>query len=286
VASISTEGRVFSAQLTREIAARERKGAVMLHPSATTWWNAFRGFVDEAYKVRSPTKVGRMFKAATNRLVAAHNQNLCTINCFAGRSRSAYLEVFACEASKHPITQTGNDGIVVHRYRASMSLRGRCLAVTGGDALAFVSWHTLGRMRERCGIDILSAGGVVAICGVVGMIMRDSDKHLNTEINVAFKDLVCTGVMRHAESERQPGHWHGFYDVLTAIEPDILNAKRAIQMRQGNLLTNAALDYMKAEYADEEGLVAKIPVLPFHETDYVSRELITKKSVAPPPSSG
>jgi hypothetical protein len=270
--AISTEGRVFIAQLTREIVARERKGAAMLSPGMTTWCDAFKNIIMGAHKLGSPTKAAKHFNAAQHCLIAAQKDSLCTLNSFSKRSRSAHFEVFVSEIGKHPVTQSGNEGIIVRRYSCMLWRRGFIYEMRYGDNLAFISWHALGRMRERCDVDIFSAGGIVALCGVAGLLMRDSFKHHGTAINLAFKDLICAGTLRYVLSD-EPGRWHGFFDVLTALEPNILNNKRAAQMKQGTRLTNAVLDYINSDNSRIAGWAEKIPVLPFDESDYVSREL-------------
>jgi hypothetical protein len=275
--AISTEGRIFVAQLTRDLAKREIAGANLLSPGATTWETAFRGFAENVSKSASgPIQASEMFRAAIRRLRTAQNQSACFVNSFMGRKRSAYIEVLTYERSKHPITETGYDGVAVVLYRMRLQRAGRISAGLGGK-LAFLSWHALARMRERSKIDIFDANGVVAGCGMAGLLMRESDKHQNTEINFAVEGLICTGVMRHAPTG--DGYFFGFYDVLTALTLDDEFKRREPEMvRQGIAIGHAAARYMHADNADPTGYADKIATLPFHDTDYVSRELEKRKN--------
>jgi hypothetical protein len=278
VAAISTEGRVFAEQVKREITARERKGAALLSPGTDNWHDAFVAFVKQAHGLQSPTKAARAFRAARNRLAMAHNAHCCTLNAFAGRSRSAFIEVIAYEVGQHPLVQSKHDGIVVTRYQCILSRRGHAYEFRFGDNLSFLNWHALGRLGERCKIDVLNAGGVVSVCGVIGLLMRESGKHLGTEINVAFADnIVCTGTLRNVLNDAA-GRWRGFYDMLTVLEHTD-GVQRQLKITQGAMLADMALKYMQGDDADPSGWADKIPVLPFHEDDYVSREISPKKLV-------
>ena len=66
--AISTEGRVFVAQLTRDLAARERTGAALLSPGTTHWIEAFESFGVSVSRSAGPIKAAEKIKAAVERL--------------------------------------------------------------------------------------------------------------------------------------------------------------------------------------------------------------------------
>jgi hypothetical protein len=82
--AICTEGRIFVAQLTRDLAAREIAGAGALSPGAKKWRDAFRDFRLSLINARSPTKAGALLRSAYGRLLAAQGQYACFINFSAG----------------------------------------------------------------------------------------------------------------------------------------------------------------------------------------------------------
>jgi hypothetical protein len=263
---VSTEGRVFVAQLTRDLHARELAGADALASGAKTWQQAFRDFGFACAKSGSPIKSARMFRGAVERLLVAQKQSACWVNFFSRRSRSANFEVLTYEVLPHPLTHEGNKGIVVKSYTCMTQRTGR-IAIGRGDNVAFVSWHALGRMKERSkGLDIFAANGVAGMCGIAGLLMRESDKHINNEINYAVEDMLCTGVLRCAENDNNT--WRGFYDVLTALPIDEALPKK---LNQGCAIAWAVHKYVNSKSADPDGYGDKIAVLPFHERDYVSR---------------
>lgn len=278
--AISTEGQVFVAQLTRDLAARELAGASALSPGARKWTDAVRSFGTTVSKAGSPTRAAKMFRAALERLLATQKTGACFVNSFKGRSRSAHFELLTYEVAKHPLIKGGYDGIVIQSYICRLQRNGRIMVGSLGK-LAFVSWHALARMRERSSVDLFVANGIVAMCGMTGYLMRESDKHANTEINLAVNleddlTIVCTGVLRHAEENDKH---YTFFDVLTVLPFDeVTDAKR----KQSVAIGWAAHEYITSDNADPTGYGDKIAVLPFHENDFVSREL--KRRPQPQPS--
>lgn len=270
--SVSTEGRVFVAQLTRDLAARERAGAHALSPGAKEWTAAFKSFAQSLVKIGGPVKAARAFRAAISRLATVQKQGSCFVNAFDSRSRSALFEVLTWEVDKHPLTDTGQDGIVVKSYVCMLQRNGK-VAVGYGEKLAFLSWHALARLKERSReMDIFDANGVVAGCGLVGLLMRESIKHIGTEINYAIGDTVCAGVLR--DGKDSDGLRQGFFDVLTVLPFEDVPHKH----KQAAALAWAVHEYVQSADADPKSYGDKIDVLPFHQDDYVTRELKRRPS--------
>jgi hypothetical protein len=76
-------------------------------------------------------------------------------------------------------------------------------------------------------------------------------------------DLICIGTLRDAEPSR-------FYDVITIMERD---DTEPVQRAQGDALAKTCATYIKSDCADTDGYADGIPVLPFDQRDYVSRQL-------------
>ena len=270
--AISTEGRIFVAQLTRDLSAREIAGADALCAGAKNWTDAFKGFGHVLSESAGPVKAGAAFKAAIGRLKTVQKTKMaCFVNAHMHRPRSGFMEVMTYEVGKHPITNTGLDGIVVRSYHLHLSRKGSIM-IGYGDQVAFMSWHALARLRERGGVDPFIACGFVAACGLAGMIMRKSEKHINTEINYADdSDMIVTGVLR----QRPDGHGRlfGFYDVLTVLPLDDDRPAIVAKHKQGQAIGRAVWKYFNSVDADPRGYGKDIPVIPFRNTDYVSREL-------------
>jgi hypothetical protein len=172
---VSTEGRVFVAQLTCDLAKREAAGAALLHPGAKTWSEAFLAFAHQmAKEARGPIQAGKMFAAGITRLAKAQDDaRACFVNGSHSGSRSGLFQCLTFERRQHPPTKKGNEGIAVQNYFCSLSRRGH-IGITRDDTVAFLSWHALGRMRERMNIDLFDGFGVVVGCGLAGVIMRES----------------------------------------------------------------------------------------------------------------
>jgi hypothetical protein len=120
-------------------------------------------------------------------------------------------------------------------------------------------------MRERSEVDIFLGRGAVAMCGIVGALMRASSRHFDTAINLAISsDAFCTGVLRrHADYSLL-----GFFDVFT-----VLPRGDEERWRQAEAMFAAVRDYVKSRDGDPRGYADEIAVLPARDTDYVSREL-------------
>lgn len=269
--AISTEGRIFAAQLTRDLIARERLGAGTLWPGAKTWRDACQSLGDAIAAAPGPIKAVDTLKAARGRVRAISEQRTCYVNLFFHRSRSAFYEIMTYSVAKHPLTEDGNAGVVVTNYFFHLRRHGQVTCAY--RAVAFISWHALGRMRERSEIDMMfAATGAVPICGIAGLVMTDSSKHVNTEINLAYGDMLCTGVLRSVPNKQVNGHDHHFifYDVLTVLPFDeALPQKR----EQGDSVLDIVRKYVKSSDPNTHGLADKIPVLRFRPTDYVSRRV-------------
>jgi hypothetical protein len=270
--AVSTEGRVFVAQLSRDLVARQAAGAGLLSPGAKTWEEAFKALVRGA-RGQSPIKTRRRIDAALLRLRQAQTSGACFVNGVSRRQRSALLEILTCEVRTHPLLDSGREGVAVRQHLILLRRAGKIEYFTG--TCAYASWHALARMRERSSVDVFAAGGVVAMCGVVGLIMRESEAHRGQNVNLTIGDsekstgMICTGVLRTATNDI--GQTTAFYDVLTVLPLD--REQRPRQHDQGCRVADAVMRYVSGSDADPSGHADDVPVLPFHESDFVSREI-------------
>jgi hypothetical protein len=278
MAKISTEGRIFAAQVTRDLAAREAAAAAMLMPGTKTWYDAFTAFAQATSKTGGgPIRAGKFFWDACNRLMAAQNEHhACFINFFYHRKRSGHFEVLTYERDTHPLTNSGNEGIVVKVYQCRLSRNG-FIELIRGIPIAFCSWHALGRMAERskAKADIFDAKGAVAACGLAGKLLHRSAKHAGTEIHVAFSEFVCAGILRFREDDTD--RLFGFYDVLTTLPRLDVERLNPRAWEQGCKLASGVNRYIKSDDSNSAGYSEHVPVLDFRGFDYISREFSTSK---------
>jgi hypothetical protein len=257
---VSTEGRVFVAQLTRDLASRQLLGAGMLAPGTKTWSTAIPAFMRSLNG--GPVRAADGFRAAIRRLQDAQGERCCFVNGYFKRSRSALFELLTWEVDKHPLTKEGREGVLVRAYFARVQRNGHCTA--GSSRLAFISWHALARMAERSTTDIFEAGAVVAGCGFAGMIMRESEKHLGTSISYATSEMTAVGVLRSVPDR------HAFFDVLTALPADADKPYQLKQRKQAEQISTVVYRYATEGDADPSGRAGDIPVIPFDDHDYIS----------------
>jgi len=264
----TTAGRIFTAQLTADLAERQMVGAGMLAPGCRIWTQAIESFLSS---IRGgPRQAADQFMAGVKRLKAAQGERCCFVNGHFKRSRSAIVELLVWEVDKHPLVPGREHGVMVRAYVLRLQRAGRLSAQR--TKLAFFSWHALGGIAERSSLDISEAGGMVAMCGFAGMIMRESEKHRNTSICIANTELMAVGVLRHLEGE------YSFFDVLTVLPTYGVDKPYQLRQReQGAQIGHLVSNYIKGDDADLDGLANDIPVIPFDHHDFVSTQLKRKE---------
>jgi hypothetical protein len=275
--AITSEGRAFIAQMMRDLRRREKLGANLLSPGCTKWSEALRAFGTRMIGCGGPVHAGKLFAAGRERLIVAHQEhNACLLNFFVSRKRSGLFQVIVYDIAPHPLTGTGNDGIIIRSCFYKLQRRG--CASFWSNKVAFVSWHALGRLYERSNFSMDEANEVVCSLGIAGMLMRESEKHYNGSINLAFDDdLLCTGVLRYLSGiEDGKRRETRFFDCLTTISAG--DPKYARQRAHGGYVASAVKAYMDSDSSDPRGYADKVPVLPFNREDYVTQELRKKEN--------
>ena len=271
--AITTEGRIFVAQMMRDLRARERLGASLLVPGTTKWSEALHAFGHNMVGCGGPVQAGKLFAAGRERLITAQQKHdACLLNFFITRKRSGLFQVIVYDIAKHPLTGGGYEGIIVRSCFYRLQRRG-CITFWS-NKVAFVSWHALGRLYERSKYDMREANEVVGMLGIAGMLMRESRKHHNGGINVALDDdMLCTGVLRHVTGieDGKPRETR-FFDVLTTLPGS--EPQYALMRAQGGCIAGAVLAYMESDSSDPRGYADKVPVLPYiRDDDYVTQVL-------------
>lgn len=265
---ISTEGRIFVAQLTRDLAARQRIGADLLTPGTGTWPSALQGFA-HSIPGGSPVHAANKFKLALKRLRLAQAERACFVNGFMKRSRSGLFELLTYEVGLHPLLREGREGVLVRAYYCRLQ---RIHKISlHSSKLAFLSWHALARMAERSKADIFEGGAIVAGCGFAGLIMRESEKHRNTSISYATEEMTAVGVLREVPRK------YAFFDVLTTLPREANKPYQLRQRAQGIQVANAVYKYATENDADPVNRAEHITVIPFDDSDYVSIQLKQEK---------
>lgn len=267
---VSTEGRIFVRKMILNVRAQERAGADCLSPGARTWDDAFLAFAHSLKGLGGPVRAGKAYAAARERVSKAMREHdACFVNYFLNRKRSGMFEVLTWQVAKHPIHPTTYDGVIVRGYRCILHRRG--VIEVGTSRVAYIEWHALGRLYERTSnATVHTAGCLVGMLGIAGMVMRESKQHLNNAINVAFEDnVLCTGVLRYTDAGT-------FYDCRTVLPAD--HPKYAAQFEQGRWVAAAVSAYLDADIADPRGYGDKVPVMPIARDDYVTSHLRLKRA--------
>jgi hypothetical protein len=253
--------------VVRELNARQRAAAANFWPDASNWYDAFTGFAKAVAQQNNPIKRARMLRTAGERLKQAQRGGACYFHASSFKSRSAFIHVLTFETGPHPMIAVKDEGIIA-QASTLMTTRKGLVRRDIASSVAFVSWHALGRMPMRSDVDISGACGIGRVCGIVGLLLRHSSRHYSSEINVVFGDLLCKGTFRFVPTAA--GNY-GFFDVITALTLDQVEDPR--QVEQGRAISAATIKYITGDILEPDGLFDDVAVLPFRETDYVSREI-------------
>lgn len=284
---LSTEARAFARRLTADLAAREASGAATLNPGCKTWPEAFREFAKATAHTPpvGPIGAANRFMAGLERLMQAHRNGQCFINCYARRRRSAMCEVLTYQVGPHPLLDDdeGQRGVIVRGNNVVLSRKG--YINFGTSKLSFISWHTLGRIFERAERDVFEhkdgVPAVIAATGFTALLMREDERHHNASVSYADDTLTLSGVLRFARDEAN-GFRHGFVDFLTCLPVDADKGYQIKQRKQGMQVARAVYQYVKSDNADPRGYAKHIDVVPFDHSDFVSRHLINERKTDGP----
>ena len=164
---ITTAGRIFVAQMIRDIRARSAAGAGLLLPALSRGARHSK-LSHTACTSAAAVHAGDQFAAGRAHLIEAQRKHrACYINLCINRKRSGTFQLLTHEVSKHPATEQGYDGIMLRAYFCRLQRIGRISVAE--SKVAFVSWHALGRLYERSGANMEDAWNIVGMLGITGL---------------------------------------------------------------------------------------------------------------------
>ena len=109
------------------------------------------------------------------------------------------------------------------------------------------------------------------LIGVLGFITRNSEKHIESALNLLVKDVLLVGTSRPVLKRSSDGQDYDntLIEVRTALPADEVRDRDALD--QGRLAALAALAWLKDRPHDPGPLLATIPPLAWHGNDFTSR---------------
>ncbi len=265
---IPTESRIFADRYFREARRIETLHASRISPGATTWRDALSGLFRRMDKVGSPIKQVALIKQAIAILDSIDPKEAMHIS-FVGHARSrraAGLVFAAFSAGSHPLKGVDEEGLLIMQHAIMTARAGADLRA--GTILTYVSKHAMSRLHERN--HCLTAGAafnVFGFLGILGLLTRHSDNHINGEVCLRYDDVLCVGSIKHARQSAGDGRAvdGSFYDVRTALPADEDGVDRA-KLAQGVIAYEAVAEWFATRDPRKIGaLAAKIPYLPRRE---------------------
>ena len=274
MSSIPTESRIFADRYMRELRKREALHSNRLSPGKKQWTDALLDVFDEVGNLGSPLKRAARVRAIAeylNKAVERDDGFAHFVLDYGGSNRSAGLLLATLGVGEHPIQGVHEEGVNILHHFITSRRSGEVKACADLN-LGYISKHALARMHER-GLDMDADGttGVLACIGVLGIILRYSEKHTDSGMCLRFDDTLIVGSLKHAVKDVGGGRGVKctLFDVRTALPAHEVTDRRMVE--QGRLATLAVDEWIKERSLADPliaRLAATIPYLPRREDDY------------------
>ena len=198
MAPLPTESRIFADRYMRDLRQREATLSSKITSGTDKWADAFYEFYQRVGHAGSPVKRARMIGNMTTFLNESVSDGAHFLLDCAGGKRSAGLMLATMSAGQNPFAGVHEEGVNIAQHNI-ISHRNGDLRVLPDLSIAYVSKHAIGRLHER-GHDLSNtkATCVLACVGILGLITRDSAKHVDGQLNLIYDDTLITGSLKHA----------------------------------------------------------------------------------------
>jgi hypothetical protein len=278
MAPLPTASRIFAEQYFRELRRREAMHATALAPGAKDWTDAVLDAFERIHKLGNPIK--RV--AAVRKIVKHLNDHVTPEHCahfmldYAGGTRSVWLDFATLSAGDHPLEGVTETGVNISQHRIICRRPGSC-AVMADMNLAYISKHAIGRMHERgVKLTVGTTTGALAFIGVLGLLMRDSEKHWDAGLCLRFGEALVVGSTKRAMKQVDEGRAVArcILDVRTALLTEDVKDQRMVE--QGNAAANAVMQWLDGDRHPKHAreLAEAIPSLPRRD-DYSTQQAYT-----------
>lgn len=268
MAPLPTESRIFADRYMRDLRQREASFSNRISRNTTNWADAMYSFYQRVGHAGSPLKRARMIRDLTNDLNEGVMEGAHFLLDCGGANRSAGLMFAAMSAGENPFLGVDEEGVNITQYNI-ISQRNGDLYVLPDLDIAYVSKHAIGRLHER-GHDLtnMKATCVLACVGILGLLTRDSAKHVDGGLCLQYDDTMIVGSLKHATKCVNGKHDINatLFDVRTALlASDIVDP---VMRKQGALATHAVakwLDDRTVSSSFNLKLAESIPFIPRRE---------------------
>jgi hypothetical protein len=228
----------------RDLRQRERKFAEKIAPGNTNWADAAFAFYHSVGRAGSPIKRARMINELTNFLNETVGEGAHFLLDCGGAKRSAGLMFATLSAGENPFLGVNEEGVNITTHNI-ISHRNGDLRVLPDMGIAYVSKHAIGRLHERGhDLDNMKATCVLACVGILGLLTRDSAKHVDGGLCLRYDDTLIVGSLKHALKcvNGKDDINATLFDVRTALLADSVTDQQ--MLTQGAWATNAVAKWL------------------------------------------
>jgi hypothetical protein len=275
MAPLPTASRIFADQYMRDIKRREKKFSDQISPGTNNWTAAMFAFFDKVGNTGSPIKRSQMIRQLTQDLNNTAEHGAHFLLDYGGSNRSAGVMFATLSAGEHPLLGVDEEGVLITKHMI-VTRRNGSLSVLPDVCIAYVCKHAIGRLHERgCDFDNSKASCVMACVGILGLLTRDCNKHVDGGLSIRYEDTLIVGSLKHAVKTvgYTPKEINGtLFDVRSALPIDETTNYELLS--QGHYATHAVakwLDYRTISREANSKLAEDIPYLPARDDYTTSR---------------
>jgi len=265
MAPLPTESRIFADRYMRDLRLREATLSSKMNQGSDKWADAFYAFYHRVGYAGSPVKRARMVRDMTNFLNDSVGDGAHFLLDCGGGKRSAGLMFATLSAGTNPFAGVHEEGVNITQHNI-ITHRNGDLRVLPDLSIAYVSKHAIGRLHQL-GHDLsnMKATCVLACVGILGLITRESDKHIDGQLNLIYDDTLITGSLKHAVTcVNGKDDINGtLYDARTALLADsVVDQEMVTQGKHATIAVAKWLDDRTVARSFNLKLADTIPYIP------------------------
>jgi len=258
-----TMSRIFADRYRREATRLERLHANHLAPGTTTWGDAMEAMEGRMSKLGGPVKRTAAIRKASEYLRETQKDGMHFILGTYFTKRSSVLSFATINYGPHPLAGVNEDGVSIMRHSVACRRDGSGWTSTN-RSLGYISRHAIQRLHQRKdGLTQDTATQIFTCVGMLGHMIADSDseRHIEGTMSLHVDEMIATGMIRYAVSEKTACVFFEVRTFLQLAELELSEA-RGPMIRQGDAAFNALHKWYKSD-RDRSQLTALVEAIPF-----------------------
>lgn len=260
---LPTESRIFADRYMRDLRRAEAKMSNLIAPGTSNWNDAMLAFFERVADEGSPLKRAKTVLKMTHFLNDSVVEGSHFLLDSGGGKRSAGLMFATMSAGENPFVGVDEEGVLVTKHML-VTRRNGSIRVLPDVCMAYISKHAVGRMHERGhNLSDSKASCIMACIGILGLLTRDSEKHIDSGLCMQYDDTLVVGSLKHAMKNIREGvDINGtLYDVRTALPVETVANREMLE--QGVHATNAVAKWLDDRTISRKANVKTAETIPF-----------------------